>query len=65
MFDHAHSNDTVFHLWSHSGDMDSLNAWDDLEEFIAYVQGCVPTANRLCNGQLAARFFPAPQQDLP
>lgn len=58
LFDHAHSNNTVFHLWSHSGDMDSLNAWDELEEFLAYVQGCVPFANRLCNGQLADRFFP-------
>ncbi len=64
LFDHAHSSNTVFHLWTHSGDIDALNAWDELEEFLAYVQGCVPIANRLCNEQLAARFFPAPHQDI-
>jgi len=63
LFDHAHANNTVFHLWSHSGDVDSLDAWDELEEFLAYVRECVPPTNRLCNGDLAALFFPpAPQE---
>jgi hypothetical protein len=58
LFDHAHARNSVFHLWGHSRDIDRLNAWDELTEFFAYVQGCVPVANRLSNGQLAARFFP-------
>jgi len=59
LFDHACENDAIFHLWCHSEDIDKLNAWDDLDEFFAYVQACVPRQNRLSNEQLAQRFFPA------
>jgi peptidoglycan/xylan/chitin deacetylase (PgdA/CDA1 family) len=58
LFDRACKDNSIFHLWSHSDDIDMLDAWDELDTFLAYVSACVPASRRLSNGQLAAHFFP-------
>lgn len=57
LFDHACKHDGVFHLWGHSWEVDKLNAWRELDEFLAYVATKIPVQDRLSNEQLAARQF--------
>lgn len=58
LFDYACANGSVFHMWSHSHDIDSLHAWRELDFFLAYASSIVPSHNRLNNQQLCSRFFP-------
>jgi peptidoglycan/xylan/chitin deacetylase (PgdA/CDA1 family) len=57
LFDHAEKHSGCFHLWGHSRDIDMVNAWSDLDRFLAYVADKVPVRNRLNNEQLAARYY--------
>ena len=57
LFDYAADHDGCFHLWGHSKDIDDLNAWADVDRFLASVADRVPFKNRLTNEQLAARYF--------
>lgn len=57
LFDHAYRNGSVFHLWCHSHDIDQVDAWGEMDRFLAYVSGHVSLPNRLDNCQLAERFF--------
>lgn len=57
LFDHARQNESVFHLWLHSHNIDDLDLWDDLETFLAYVAANVEVDQRVNNAQLANRFF--------
>ena len=57
MFDYACEHQAVFHLWGHSRDIDELNAWGELDRFLAYVASGVPIQNRLNNEQLALRTY--------
>lgn len=54
MFDYACESGGVFHLWGHSRDIDQLDAWDQMDAFLARVAGRLPKAQRVDNGQLAA-----------
>jgi hypothetical protein len=58
LFDHACQHDTTFHVWAHSGDIDQLHAWADLERFFVYVATRITRQNRLTNQQLVARTYP-------
>lgn len=53
----ARQRQGVFHLWLHTQDVDQLNAWFQLEAFLAHAAAVTPVAARLTNGALAARFF--------
>ena len=57
MFDHAVKRSGSFHLWGHSKDIDALNAWSEMDRFLAHVASSVAPQNRLSNEQLAARYF--------
>jgi hypothetical protein len=46
-------------LWAHSGDIDELDAWRELDRFFAYVASRVEIENRLSNSQLASKQFPS------
>src|SRR6478672_8710350 len=57
LFDHACEHGKVFHLWTHSKDIDQLDAWRDLDAFMAHVAANVRVQDRLNNAQLAERLF--------
>lgn len=57
LFDHACTDGRIFHLWWHSRQVDELNAWRELDGFLAHVAARVEACNRLSNGQLAGRIF--------
>lgn len=57
LFHHACDHGGVFHLWGHSNDVDALQAWDQLDTFLAEVATRVPHQGRLNNGQVAAISF--------
>lgn len=60
LFEYACQHDGTFHLWGHSWEIDILDAWRELDDFLAYVAARVAIKNRLNNEQLAARFFQYP-----
>jgi peptidoglycan/xylan/chitin deacetylase (PgdA/CDA1 family) len=64
LFDHACNHGRTFHLWSHSWEIDKLNAWRELDRFLAYVATRVAVQDRVNNKQLAARHFGFPQKRL-
>ncbi|MGV8898779.1 MAG: polysaccharide deacetylase family protein [Burkholderiaceae bacterium] len=57
LFEWSCQHGTMFHLWSHSWEIERLNAWQELDTFLAYVATCVPPENRLSNQQLAVRCY--------
>jgi peptidoglycan/xylan/chitin deacetylase (PgdA/CDA1 family) len=57
LFDHACQLGGAFHLWAHSGDLDELDAWHQLDRFFAYVATRVEPENRLSNHQLSSKQF--------
>jgi peptidoglycan/xylan/chitin deacetylase (PgdA/CDA1 family) len=57
LFDYACRHGGAFHLWGHSKQIDELDAWDELDAFLAHVAKCVTVEDRLSNEQLAARSF--------
>lgn len=57
LFDHACEHGGAFHLWCHSKEVEDLDAWRELECFLAYVASKVAMSDRLNNAQLAARQF--------
>jgi peptidoglycan/xylan/chitin deacetylase (PgdA/CDA1 family) len=61
LFDHACEQGAVFHLWSHSIDIDKLGAWEELDRFFAYVASRTAVPGRVDNMQLARIFHPAVQ----
>jgi peptidoglycan/xylan/chitin deacetylase (PgdA/CDA1 family) len=58
LFDHACEHGTVFHLWCHSIDIDNLNAWDELDQFLSYVASRTAVTGRVDNMQLARIYHP-------
>lgn len=57
LFDHACDHGAAFHLWGHSIDIDRLDAWRELDLFLAHVAARVAKPDRLTNKQFASRFF--------
>lgn len=57
LFDYACERGSAFHLWGHSKEVDDLNAWRELDRFLAYVASKVALPDRLNNEQLATRQF--------
>lgn len=60
LFDHACKHGRTFHLWGHSKQFDELDAWQELDKFLAHVAERVAIGDRLSNAQLAERAFSAP-----
>jgi peptidoglycan/xylan/chitin deacetylase (PgdA/CDA1 family) len=56
LFDHACEHDSVFHLWGHTKDIEELNAWQELDRFLAHVASRTAPPDRITNEQLAERF---------
>ncbi|WP_019140838.1 polysaccharide deacetylase family protein [Noviherbaspirillum massiliense] len=59
LFDYACEHRVAFHLWGHSKQFEQLNAWRQLDDFLAYVASNVAVQDRLSNEQMAARYFKA------
>jgi peptidoglycan/xylan/chitin deacetylase (PgdA/CDA1 family) len=57
LFDYSCQLGGAFHLWAHSGEIDQLDAWRQLDRFFAYVAKRVEIENRLSNQQLATKLF--------
>ncbi len=57
MFEHAAKRGGSFHLWTHSNDIDRLDAWSEMDRLLARIASRVAPQDRLSNEQLAARFF--------
>jgi hypothetical protein len=57
LFDFACEHGGAFHLWGHSMEVDQLNAWRELDRFLAYVASKIALPDRLNNEQLATRCF--------
>lgn len=57
LFDYSCQQETVFHLWAHSDDIDKLDAWNEIDRFFAYVAKKVRLQNRLTNQQLASKEY--------
>lgn len=57
MFEHVRKRGGSFHLWGHSQDIDQLDAWPEMDRFLAHVASRVTPQNRLSNEELAARYF--------
>ncbi|OGB24212.1 MAG: hypothetical protein A3I66_19225 [Burkholderiales bacterium RIFCSPLOWO2_02_FULL_57_36] len=57
LFDHSCEQESVFHLWAHSVDINRINAWNDIDRFFGYVAKKVAVQNRLTNQQLASREY--------
>lgn len=55
LFNYCCERGGVFHLWAHSMEIDQLDAWRQLDGFLAYVASRVQQENRLSNRQLAER----------
>jgi peptidoglycan/xylan/chitin deacetylase (PgdA/CDA1 family) len=57
LFDHACEHDGVFHLWGHTKDIEMLDAWQELDRFLAHVASKTAPTDRMTNEQLAERFL--------
>jgi peptidoglycan/xylan/chitin deacetylase (PgdA/CDA1 family) len=55
LFEHAHRDGGIFHLWGHSHNFDDLDLWGELDTFLAHVANNVDSQQCLNNGQLAAK----------
>lgn len=64
LFDYAQRSNRVFHLWGHSKQFEELNAWNELDGFLAYVARHTALANRVTNAELAARMFAEPNSGM-
>ncbi len=57
LFAHACARGAVFHLWLHTIDVDRLQLWRELDEFLSCVSRRVPPSRRLSNGELLSSPF--------
>jgi hypothetical protein len=57
LFEWSCAHEKQFHLWTHSWEVDDLNAWHELDQFLAHVSRTIPVEARLTTGQIAARFY--------
>lgn len=55
LFDHACAQGGVFHLWGHSKQFEQLDAWNELDAFLAHVAASVKRTDCLTNEGLAER----------
>jgi hypothetical protein len=46
----------IFHLWCHSQDIDRLNLWEMLDNFLSEVTDWIPPERRVTNLQLVERY---------
>lgn len=52
LFDHAVQTKSLFHLWCHSRDIDRLQLWQPLDEFLGLVAHHIPARRRVDNAAL-------------
>jgi peptidoglycan/xylan/chitin deacetylase (PgdA/CDA1 family) len=57
LFDYSCRHDGTFHMWTHSYEIDRLDAWRELDRFFAHVATKVTAQNRLTNQQVASKRF--------
>jgi peptidoglycan/xylan/chitin deacetylase (PgdA/CDA1 family) len=57
LFEYAHQNGSIFHMWVHSHNIDDFNLWSELDAFLGHVAANVKPDQSVTNGQLASRFF--------
>lgn len=57
LFDYACEQESVFHLWAHSVDMNAINAWNEIDRFFEYAAKKVAVPNRLSNQQLVSKEY--------
>jgi len=57
LFDHACQHEGVFHLWGHTKDIEILDAWPELDRFLAHAASRTAPQERMTNEQLARRFL--------
>lgn len=57
LFEWSCEHEKQFHLWTHSWEVDNLNAWPALDRFLAHVSNRIPVEGRLTSGQIATRFY--------
>lgn len=57
LLDFCCKQDGVFHLWAHSWEIDRLNAWHELGDFLTQVAEVIPVENRMQNWEIAERSF--------
>lgn len=57
LFDHAIEHDLIFHLWTHSHNLDDLQLWDAVDGFFNHVSKNVASTDRLNNHQLVKRHY--------
>jgi len=55
-FDFAVRRGGIFHLWGHSWEIDDINGWRLLEEFLQYVAEHVDRTHRVDNGKIYRHF---------
>lgn len=53
LFNYSCEQNSTFHIWAHSYEIDMLSAWHELDRFFAHVASRIPVENRLSNQQLA------------
>ncbi len=57
LFDYANQNGSIFHLWTHSHNIDELNLWPELDSFLGHVAANIKPNQSVTNKQLASHFF--------
>jgi peptidoglycan/xylan/chitin deacetylase (PgdA/CDA1 family) len=57
LFDYACVHGEVFHMWGHSREIEELEAWNEMDRFLAHVAEKVAPCDRLSNRQVADRCF--------
>ncbi len=62
LFEHALETESLFHLWCHSRDIDHLQLWQPLDEFLGLVAHHIPAAQRLNNAALVEQHLCWQQQ---
>lgn len=57
LFDYACERRATFHLWTHSFQIEQLNAWPAFDALLAHISRHVDVRNRVTNAELVARAF--------
>ena len=58
LFNHVCAQDGMFHLWCHTIDIERLELWNALDNFLACVARRIPPAHRVSNSALLKHLAP-------
>lgn len=65
LFSHACRQGSVFHLWLHTADVDTLRLWPALDAFLACIGRRLPRAQCVSNGDLYRSAHASPPHPAP